>query len=512
MPKLSKYHHQVGASLLVALAALTTVVMSACDSSELEQPTIRADIVAIDSLSAFGHLDRAPVLFPHDQHTEALDQQDRDCETCHMRMENGRLSLLFKRLEDTNRESLMELYHDQCIDCHNETATTGAESGPTLCGDCHRVDPQFVSSRQPIGFDRSLHERHRQGMEAQCGQCHHVYDEETEELYYAEGEETTCRYCHLAQAVDDTPSLSDAAHWACISCHLTRPDAGPTDCAGCHDSERQQQIEIVDNPERLDRGQPDFVLLRANNLDSSKVATVPFSHVEHEDFNTTCRVCHHKDMKPCVECHTLSGSDDSQGVTLQQAMHAMRSDHSCIGCHNLKKQQTACAGCHSLMEQGRLTEHSCTICHAGPTPATVTTVEDRYSSLAQFSPSPASIRLSFGTEDIPDTVTIATLEAKYEPVQLPHRQIIQKLMEHISDSKIATYFHGHEDVVCQGCHHHTPIGTPPPLCESCHGEPFNEAEPFKPGLLGAYHRQCLGCHQSMQIEEPAECEGCHAAK
>jgi len=283
-------------------------------------------------------------------------------------------------------------------------------------------------------------------------------------------------------------------------------------CAGCHDAEQQRQIEVVEDPPRYERNQPDFTLLRANNLDSSRVSTVPFPHREHEDNNTTCRICHHRDMAPCTECHTLTGSTDGEGVSLQRAMHAMDSDRSCIGCHDHQKADTACAGCHALMEQGKPSEHGCVTCHSGPPPRTIEAVEDRYTSLDQFRPISRNTRLSFAASDIPDSVTVGILSDKYEPVVFPHRQIVQRLMEYISDSRIATFFHGHEDVVCQGCHHHSPIGLEPPLCESCHGEPFNESEPFKPGLFGAYHRQCLGCHQSMHIDEPSTCEGCHAEK
>jgi hypothetical protein len=32
-------------------------------------------------------------------------------------------------------------------------------------------------------------------------------------------------------------------------------------------------------------------------------------------------------------------------------------------------------------------------------------------------------------------------------------------------------------------------------------------------LFGAYHRQCIGCHQEMGLEPQAQdCEGCHAPK
>jgi hypothetical protein len=163
------------------------------------------------------------------------------------------------------------------------------------------------------------------------------------------------------------------------------------------------------------------------------------------------------------------------------------------------------------MEQGTLSDHACTLCHAGPSPAEVMEVADQVTSLDPFRPQPEDSRLSFTEEELPETVTIGLLSEKYEPAVFPHRQVAYKLREHISQSKLATYFHGHEDVLCQGCHHHSPTGEKPPLCENCHNEPFNEAELFKPGLLGAYHRQCLGCHQSMQIE-PLDCVGCHALK
>jgi hypothetical protein len=95
---------------------------------------------------------------------------------------------------------------------------------------------------------------------------------------------------------------------------------------------------------------------------------------------------------------------------------------------------------------------------------------------------------------------------------MPHRKIVNKLRQYINDSSMATQFHGHEDVVCQGCHHESPIGENPPLCESCHGAEAAESDLLKPGLRGAYHQQCLGCHESMELKEPSDCFGCHPAK
>lgn len=504
---------KTGVVLFGGVVAIATCLLSGC-GGESDQPVFGADIIFIDSMSAFGGLDRASVAFPHDRHSAALAEQGLDCETCHIRAEDGYLSQNFLRLASNDRNVVMQTYHDNCIACHDSTAAAGRASGPTTCGECHALQPQWVTQRSGMGFDRSLHHRHGEALGDRCEQCHHEYNEQTEEIYYAEGEETTCRYCHLSvpESGSDTSSLSVAAHKACVGCHLDLPDAGPTDCAGCHDSARQQGITMVDAPRRLERGQPDFVLLRASNIDSSKVNTVPFSHIAHENSNNTCRSCHHESMTPCADCHTLRGSEESAGISLERAMHSLDSEHSCIGCHEAKKDDIGCVGCHSQMAHGEMSERTCVVCHAGPSPTRVGEVENRYRSLDQFRPEAHASRLSFSDRDIPDSVTIGVLSDEYEPVEFPHRQVIDRLMQHIGDSPIATYFHGHEDVVCQGCHHHTPTGVEPPLCESCHGAPFNEDELFKPGLLGAYHRQCLGCHQTMQIEEPQECEGCHVSR
>ena len=50
------------------------------------EPTVqkRADIIRIDSMQAFGKLERPPVTFLHQKHTEALAAQNKDCSTCHM--------------------------------------------------------------------------------------------------------------------------------------------------------------------------------------------------------------------------------------------------------------------------------------------------------------------------------------------------------------------------------------------------------------------------------------------
>lgn len=120
-------------------------------------------------------------------------------------------------------------------------------------------------------------------------------------------------------------------------------------------------------------------------------------------------------------------------------------------------------------------------------------------------------------DDAPDEIEIDSMANLYEPVTF----------DHASHTEMAE---------CFDCHHHT-TGTGPtsPTCAKCHdgkdeGDTFScsechEADPFsdeslkfrddptlhhidKPGLKGAYHLNCIGCHQ--EVDGPTECQDCHA--
>jgi hypothetical protein len=477
----------------------------------------RPDIVTIVAADSIEELERPPVQFPHDLHTEALAKQNKDCTTCHLTRDNGRLSDLFERLGKPGERVAKDVYHDNCIGCHNETASADLKTGPVSCGECHRKDPLYTSSLRPFGFDKSLHYRHIKAYDNKCDPCHHIYDEKTQKLVYVKGREDPCRDCHGEKTVGNRSSFKIAAHEACVGCHreisTKRPKApvGPQSCGGCHDRQKQMAIKVIENPPRLQRGQPDSLFLSAPEADlaNSKLNTVPFMHVDHERATTTCRACHHKKLEKCQHCHTLSGSDRSEGVTLQQAMHLMTSNHSCVGCHQLQKSKPQCAGCHDRMEKGRLSDHACPICHSGPSPGDLARAQAQHASMDAFAPKTVTSNLGIPVSEIPDTVTIRALSTRYPPVKMPHRKIVTKLSDYVKNNKIAAHFHGGEAAVCQGCHHHGAVGRNPALCENCHGEPFRKSELFVPGLKGAYHRQCLGCHLSMGLQAVSNCTVCH---
>lgn len=118
----------------------------------------------------------------------------------------------------------------------------------------------------------------------------------------------------------------------------------------------------------------------------------------------------------------------------------------------------------------------------------------------------------------PDTVELDSLANYYEPVTFDHAM--------------------HSEVAgsCADCHHHTTGDAPTnPTCARCHEagseasaiacRDCHSANPFsaenlktiddnpqlyhtgKPGLKGALHQKCMGCHQEMGA--PTGCQDCH---
>lgn len=131
-----------------------------------------------------------------------------------------------------------------------------------------------------------------------------------------------------------------------------------------------------------------------------------------------------------------------------------------------------------------------------------------------------------------DSPIIRTLGDQYGPVKFMHRR--HALL--VGD--------------CTVCHHRSPrepgddYGSPasleelektgvlPAACGKCHAQPWPEKQQHKPGLKGAYHQNCLGCHQESAQKSlnastgfpkgisreslssggrgPVDCRSCHA--
>lgn len=490
--------------------------------------SLRADIITLDTLKSFGELERPAVQFLHDRHTEAVAKNNRDCTVCHLK-EKDRQSKLFKRLEDTNKKAVMEVYHTDCVSCHRETAAANQPGGPVTCGGCHRNTAAFDSSRLPIGMDKSLHFRHSKAMDKKCEACHHVFDESSKKLVYEKGKEGTCRYCHGETTVKNKISMQAASHLACISCHRKQlaesKDAGPVNCSGCHDPKEQKLIEVVKNIPRMKVDQPDVVFVKNMREPAAgtapeatvRMARVPFSHKGHEQSNNSCRVCHHADLASCSQCHTPSGSDKGKQITLAQAMHQPNSEQSCIGCHTIRQAEPQCAGCHASIEQrAKNNTATCQVCHVTPPTDSMlaSSPADEKQQAVMLLDSRRATTGTYTVSDIPEKVVIKQLSDQYLKAEMPHRKIVQTLVKGAQKDKMAAYFHREEGTVCQGCHHNSPATSKPPQCASCHGQPFDARNPARPGLMAAYHQQCMECHSEMGLEKPiaTDCLACHTKK
>lgn len=511
--------------LTVALIVFVTAWFAMAKGNAPNAPDrIRADIIPIDTMKTFGTLQRPVVLFPHDAHTEALKQQQKDCTTCHL-PEKDRLSLKFKRLQDDSAESLMNIYHDQCISCHRSTANARMKSGPVTCGQCHAETPKYFSNRKPMGLDRSLHARHTKALENKCETCHHEYDPQAKKLVYRKEQEGTCRYCHLETTQENRIANRLASHIACIDCHkktaAASKKAGPFQCAACHDPAAQAKIEKLTDIPRLNRKQPDTLLVKTSKeapVKDAKLAFVPFDHKAHETYSDTCRVCHHKQMNACNVCHTPGGVKDGKFVTLEKAMHLRSDESSCMGCHDRKKADLSCAGCHAPLAQKKLSDALCVQCHmanpAGmdPMPQSATQEAATARALLDARKPVSAVPDETLMSKIPEKIAIKTLSDKYQPADFPHRKIVNTLLKNTKESKLAAYFHQSTLTLCQGCHHNSPASLTPPTCQSCHSVQQRPDTQNRPALMGAYHIQCMGCHQAMNMEHPMGCTECHKEK
>ncbi len=478
-----------------------------------------ADVLFIDAMKIFGKLERPPVPFQHDRHTAALTKQGKDCAVCHMQKEN-RLSLQFKRIENSDRQTVMDVYHTNCIACHKEATANRNPSGPVECGQCHVEKPAIRADRKPIGFDNSLHYRHAQAQENKCEICHHEYVEAGQKLIYVKDREGSCRFCHKQATEKKRLAMSAAAHTACIDCHLKtaarKQKTGPSTCTGCHALSSQQAFEKIAPVPRMNRKQPDARLIKTGTeLLENRMNFVPFDHKAHEDGNNTCRVCHHAGMQNCSACHTMTGAPEGAKIRLEQAMHRPDSAASCLGCHARLQAKRECAGCHAaLADKKPVNESGCVRCHVSlpALEAGQAALETETAAAAGYLAARTFVSQLPEPKSIPEKIMIKRLSQKYQPVEFPHRKIVTTLFEEIKDSKLAGYFHGDQATICQVCHHNSPAGLKPPQCASCHGEAYSDPNGLKPGLLGAYHLQCMECHKKMEISKPASCTDCHKEK
>lgn len=130
---------------------------------------------------------------------------------------------------------------------------------------------------------------------------------------------------------------------------------------------------------------------------------------------------------------------------------------------------------------------NCSLCHACDTPTKsnpclVACPREKMMTV-HISPdkSPAVIKMD----------DLKNVQDLYEPVIFSHR--IHAEMSEMSGG-------------CEMCHHYNPPGDVVG-CDNCHDPVRQRTDISKPDLKGAYHRQCMDCHQDWNND--VSCESCH---
>ena len=497
--------------------------------------------IGIAHTEIFGELERPQVIFDHQKHVGTLKKEQQGCDACHPLDEWKDIVFDFpKELKKKDEKSVMNAYHDECIDCHKKRYKENKEkTGPVTCGDCHKEEYQLIAVKYPIvEFDFFYHDNHVKKLREKigkddCSLCHHIYDIEEEDetlaLAYEEGTEESCYYCHDLEkkrgpklaaitraAAKKGLNIQRASHLQCLNCHLKyekeleqkkekKKDekAGPTECAKCHTGKYKTLAELEKVP-RPDRWQKEKAFI---NIQDAKMKGVAFDHKFHEKNHKTCRGCHHETLNTCKECHTLTGSSEGKWINIANAYHDVLSEQSCSGCHNMKKSDKDCAGCHGLLpimdiQTKGPKKETCNICHTGK---------------KEILPGVKLSIAGLDTEKVKKEVTIKSLEKEYEPSKFPHLKIIEKLVKTSNDSELGSYFHRNLQTLCEGCHHQSRAEAEieknsPPYCRNCHSISFDKQNRNRPKLIAAYHGQCMGCHNYMKLEKARKCEECHEKK
>lgn len=537
MHRLKSPHYLAAALIVLFLLIAVNCLSSISGAGEKENGD--PGIVTIDIPSVEDHDAMPGVQFQHALHNTAVE---KDCSLCHMEEDEKRI-FKFKRTEKLKPDTLLTLYHENCITCHVDKKEQGGGYGPMAgeCRACHNAEPELKPRRSEVKFDRSLHFRHTKSdeikplsdsQEQNCSACHHQYNRETEKIYYEKGKEGACIYCHKEEKTEEARPIKQAAHDSCIACHQKFKEegvkkAGPVTCAACHGKEAFKGIKKMEDVPRLKRNQPDTVLITGwesmdlsprelEKIENRFMKPVAFHHKSHETNADSCKDCHHASLEKCSSCHTPAGGEKGEHVRLDQAMHSKDSARSCMGCHEKQKQKPECAGCHFSMPDNEFSESSCKKCHQGEIKAggfSLLDKETKTEMARMVLQDKADTFTPVKESRIPETVTIDELSKEYEPSEFPHRKVVSAITKKIEESELAGVFHSDGKTLCMGCHHNSPPSLTSPACASCHGESTFAAN-GRPGLKGAYHGQCITCHQQMKMEkvEATDCIKCHKEK
>ncbi len=216
--------------------------------------------------------------------------------------------------------SIHEDYGFSCVDCHHDMSTSASNEeiaqNAVACRSCHGADiesQKFIENhvdkfKDPMQcvtchhmqYDNTNwgHDMHIADLGLDCLTCHHDTD--------IEPEPQNCADCHFTGYLpedDPMPSLKNAVHERCITCHADYYASGLESCNTCHFDVKSSEKLLAD---------PNFTI----NPDQAK----------------------------CIACHTEASANELMPSKMD-AFHI------------------SCIGCHEMVDAGPYTPEQCSQCH-----------------------------------------------------------------------------------------------------------------------------------------------------
>ncbi len=121
----------LGACFLFLVIYGFNSVYSVESQPAIKEPVVTKPIkpdnkIGIAHTEIFGVLERPQVVFDHNKHTEALKKEGKKegetCDICHP-LDKEKALILFdfpKKVKKKDKDTVMNAYHDECINCHKE--------------------------------------------------------------------------------------------------------------------------------------------------------------------------------------------------------------------------------------------------------------------------------------------------------------------------------------------------------------------------------------------------------
>ncbi len=206
-----------------------------------------------------------------------------------------------------NHKEHAEKFGIACEKCHHEQKPGSKSAMP--CGHCHPVEftdaylkdhqEKFAGNKEMCQMchhmsftERSKydHDAHNADYTPDCTDCHHDTDiEETP---------TNCNECHDQKGSEGMPSVRDAVHSRCATCHEDAFDEKLAGCTHCHNA--------VGSGAGASKGHADVNVPCESCHYQEEKSLIP---ARGEMFHESCMGCHKKmgkgpyDKAACNKCH-----------------------------------------------------------------------------------------------------------------------------------------------------------------------------------------------------------------